>query len=184
MLEERVYHEYASWKLEHHDLIEKMKTSKSNLILRFEHVLEVVDHLYDKMVDTLSYTEEELNIFETGFFYAADQIDEIKNLLEKTYANNLAELEKRSKDVNLLLSTLDFQNEILGVDSYDEKDLEKLMDFEKEVLNYLENKQEVPETMFHSLDQISLAIFKKMNVSFYPINDVFLEIADELGIIV
>jgi hypothetical protein len=37
--------------------------------------------------------------------------------------------------------------------------------------------------MFDHLDSISYEIFNKLNVEYYPIDDIFLEIADELGIL-
>ena len=73
MNEEHVYHEYASWKLDKHDFLQSLIHQESSLMLRFKHVFHVVEHLYTKMVDSLSYTEDELNIFQTGFYYLADQ---------------------------------------------------------------------------------------------------------------
>jgi hypothetical protein len=183
MNEESIYHEYASWKLEKIELIEQLKGQSSNLIVRFNHVLDVVDFLYDKMVETLQYTEEENNIFKTGFYYIAQQIDEIETLLKEHYQDDLHALELRSKDVNLLLSTIDFQNELMGIESFEQKDLDKLMDFESDVLDKIKLKEAIPESMFEALDVMTLEMFTRMNVEFYSINDIFLEIADELGII-
>lgn len=183
MNEERIYHEYASWKLEKIELIEQLKGQSSNLIVRFNHVMDVIDFLYDKMVETLQQTEEELNIFKTGFYYIAQQIDEIETLLKEYYHDDLIALELRSKDVNLLLSTIDFQNELMGIESFEQKDLDKLMDFESDILDKIKLKEDVPESMFEALDVMTLEMFTRMNVEFYSINDIFLEIADELGII-
>lgn len=183
MNEERIYHDYASWKLEKIELLNQLKDQSSNLIIRFNHVMHVVDFLYDKMVDTLQYSEEELNIFKTGFYYIVQQIDEIETLLTTYYEDDLTALENRSKEVNLLLSTIDFQNELMGVDAFEQKDLDQLMDFEKDVLTKLKQKQEIPESMFQALDTMTLDIFTRLDVEFYSINDIFLEIADELGLI-
>lgn len=183
MSEERIYHEYASWKLEKIELIVQLKDQSSNLIVRFNHVMDVIDFLYDKMVETLQYTEEEFNIFKTGFYYIAQQIDEIETLLREHYQDDLSALEVRSKEVNLLLSTIDFQNELMGIEAFEQKDLDQLMDFENDVLSKLKQKQEIPASMFEALDTMTLEIFTRLNVEFYSINDIFLEIADELGII-
>ena len=183
MNDERIYHEYARWKLEKSELIQSLKASSSNLIIRFNHVIDVVDFLYDKMVETLSYEEEELNIFKTGFYYIAEQIEELENILRDYYQDDLEALELRAKDVNLLLSTIEFQNELMGVDAFDETDLNKLIAFEKNVLNKIKDKEQVPESMFKELDEMTLEMFSKLEVEFFSINDIFLEIADELGII-
>ena len=183
MRDEKVYHEYANWKIENHELLKYLVENNSDLILRFKHVIDVTDYLYDKLIDDESYTDDEDHIFETGFYYLFDQMEEITNLLKKAYQNNVQDLEKRAKDVNLLLSTIDFQNELLGVENFEQKDMDKLVEFEQFVLEKLEKKETIPDHMFSKLDKISYEIFNKLNLEYYPIDDIFLEIADELGIL-
>ena len=183
MRDERVYHDYANWKIEHHDLLKYLTENNSNLIIRFKHVIDVIDHLYDKLIDDSTYSDDEDHIFQTGFYYIADQIDEIATLLKTAYQDDIKALEKRSKEVNLLLSTIDFQNELLSVDTYDQKDMDFLTDFEKEIFKMLENKETISEEYYKKLDEQTFQIFKKLNIEYYPINDIFLDIADELGII-
>ena len=60
---------------------------------------------------------------------------------KKSYQNDIKILELRAKDVNLLLSTIDFQNELLGVENFEQKDMDKLVDFEQDVTKRLENKE-------------------------------------------
>lgn len=183
MRDERIYHDYANWKIENHELLSYLIEKNSDLIIRFKHVIDVIDFLYDRLIDEASYTDEENQIFETGFYYMFDQMEEIVSLLRKSYQNNIKDLEHRANDVNLLLSAIDFQNELLGVDDFEQKDMDVLVDFEKKILRMLENKQEIPKDMYDQLDKASLEIFTKLNVEYYPINDIFLEIADELGIL-
>jgi hypothetical protein len=183
MRDEKIYHEYANWKIENHELLKYLVENNSDLIQRFRHVIDVTDYLYDKLIDDVTYSEDEDHIFETGFYYLFDQIEEITTLLKKAYQNNVQDLEKRAKDVNLLLSTIDFQNELLGVENFEQKDLDRLVEFEQAVLDKLEKKENIPYEMFDHLDSISYEIFNKLNVEYYPIDDIFLEIADELGIL-
>lgn len=182
MRDERLYHEYASWKMEHHDLLKYLTENNSDLIVRFKHVIDVTDYLYDKLIDDHTYLEEDDHIFETGFYYLFDQMEEIMKLL-KFYDNNIKDLEKRAKDVNLLLSAIDFQNELLGVEHFEQKDMDQLVFFEQKVLNKIEKKEDIPFSMFEELDQLSLKMFHKLDMEYYPINSIFLEIADELGIL-
>lgn len=183
MVDEHIYHEYASWKLENIEFIQHLKSSDSSLMIRFNHVLAVVDHLYDKLVDSMSFTEDELNIFQSGFYYLADQIDEIQSVLKDFYQEDLTVLETKSKEINLLLSVIDFQNELMSVDAFEQEDLDKLIDFENNVLEKLKQNIVIPDAMYVELDDLTYEMFKKLDVDFYPINDIFLEIADEMGII-
>ncbi|MFA6377844.1 MAG: hypothetical protein WCW63_04370 [Acholeplasmataceae bacterium] len=183
MRDERVYHEYANWKIENHELLKYLIESNSDLILRFKHVLDVTDYLYDRLIDDHNYTDEEDQIFETGFYYVLDQLDQISRLLKDNYQNDIKDLEKRAKDVNLLLAAIDFQNELVSLESYEQKDLESLIKFEEELLKILQNKHEVPKDMYQKLDDITFEMFQRLDVEYFPIDDIFLEIADELGIL-
>ena len=58
-----------------------------------------------------------------------------------------------------------------------------LIDFEQDITKKLENKEDIPELMYKQLDHMTFKIFKKMDVEYFPVNDIFLEIADELGIL-
>lgn len=181
--DESIYHEYANWKLEYNDLIKYLRENDSDLIVRFKHVFDVTDFLYDKLIDDPNFSDEENQIFETGFYYVFDQMDRIQDLLKNTYNDQIEALEKKAKDVNLLLSAVDFQNELLSAESFDQKDLDELMTFEQSIESKIKNKEELPESLFNDLDQLTYRIFQNMDVDYYPINDIFLDIADELGIL-
>jgi hypothetical protein len=182
MRDELKYHEYANWKIENHDLLKYLTENNSDLMIRFKHVLDVTDYLYNKLIDDPNFSEDEDQIFETGFYYLFDQIDKITQLL-KPYQNEFKALEKRAKEINLLLSAIDFQNELATLEDYDDTDMADLIDFEQEITKKIENKEEVEEDMYEKLDRITFEIFNKLDVEYYPINDIFLEIADELGIL-
>lgn len=182
MRDELKYHEYANWKMEHYELLTYLTENNSGLMIRFKHVLDVTDYLYDKLIDAPIYSEDEDQIFETGFYYLFDQIDKITQLL-KPYHDEYSALEKKAKEINLLLSAIDFQNELASIEDYDESDMADLIDFEQDITRKLEKKEEISEDMFKKLDHMTFKIFKKMDLEYFPINDIFLEIADELGIL-
>ena len=183
MTNELLYHEYAGWKLEHSELLENLKELDSPLVIRFENVLSVTDYLYDKLIDDTTYSEEDHEIFQTGFYYIYDQIEEIIKLLKEVYNNDFNELNNNSRKINLLLNTIDFQNEILSQESYDEKGLQFLLDFEQDIISKIKTNKEIDEKTYELFDMETLKIFKKMEVEFYPIDTIFYEIADELGLI-
>ncbi len=183
MRDELVYHEYANWKLEHHELIKYLREQDSDLIIRFKHIFEVTDYLYDQLIDDPEFSDEQDEIFQTGFYYLFDQMEKISELLKESYQNDVKSLEKFSKEVNLLLSTIDFQNELLSAESYDINHMNQLLDFESDVLDKLQHQEVIPDEMYQQLDDMTFEMFKEMEVDFYPIQDIFLEIADELGIL-
>ena len=109
-----IYTDYANWKLENYDLIESLVKNKSKAIARFTSVIAVVDYLYDKYVEEKKLNEDLELIFSSGFDYIYDQFLMIETLLEKNFNNDINELEKYSKTINLLLYINDFQNEALN----------------------------------------------------------------------
>lgn len=183
MKDEHIYHEYANWKVEHHELFKYLSESDSGLFIRFKHVLDITDFLYDKLIDDTNYSEDEHSIFESGFYYIFDQIGVIDDLLQRSYKQNVKELESHAKDVNLLLTVLEFKNELLGMDHFEQSDLDKLETFEQIIANTIEKKQTVSEDKFAEFDQLTDEIFSKFKDDFYPTYHIFLDIADELGIL-
>jgi len=181
--DEKIYHEYANWKIEHHDLFKYLAESDSGLFIRFKHVLDVTDFLYDKLIDDVNYSDDEHSIFESGFYYIFDQVVVIDDLLQKSFKHNVKELESHAKDVNLLLTVLEFKNELLGMDDFEQIDLDKLETFEKVIMQMIEKKQVVSEEKFVEFDHLTEDIFSKFEDEFYPTYNIFLDIADELGIL-
>lgn len=183
MIDELIYHEYAGWKLEYNELLENLKTLNSPLYSRVETILNVLDFLYDKLIDDPAYSEEEDQIFETGFQYVYDQIRQIDTLLKDIYKGDVKALNDNSKEINLLLNTVDFENELLSAENLDPKSLQFFLDFEQEILAKLSSGEPIEDSYYEKLDIESQLIFKKHKLDFYPIETIFLEIADELGII-
>lgn len=183
MRDELIYSEYAGWKLEHDDFISNLKKLDSLLIFRFENVLNVIDHLYDRLIDDPNYSDDDHVNFVFGFQYVHQQIEEIKAILSKYYQNDYLALNLDAKKINLLLNTIDFQHELLDLDTYDQEAMEFFLNFEAELLDKIAKKEVIDDTMYQKLDLESAKIFKKHNLEYYPIDSLYLEIADELGIL-
>lgn len=183
MENEIIYNEYAGWILEHDDLLSKLKQLDSLLIFRFENVMHVVDYLYNKLIDDPTFNQDDHDNFTFGFHYMHAQVEEIKKVLANYYQNDYLALNMDAKKVNLLLNTIDFQHELLDLENYDAKSMEQLLNFESLIISKLTNKEKIDDTVYQQLDDMSLIIFKKLNIDFYPIDSIYLELADELGII-
>ncbi len=182
MKDELLYHEYAGWLLEYDKLIKSLKKLKSPIYDRIKNILDVVDYFYNKLIDDPEYNEEDHNIFETGFYYLFDQVEEIRGLLEEVYNNNIENLNKEADKVNLLLTTIDFQNELITYEEFDEKDMQFLLNFETEIIEKLNKQINFDDKMFKKLDDETYKMFNKMDIEYYPIETIFLEIAYEIGI--
>ena len=176
-----IYTDYANWKLENYDLIESLVKNKSKAIARFTSVIAVVDYLYDKYVEEKKLDEDLELIFSSGFDYIYDQFLMIETLLEKNFNNDINELEKYSKTINLLLYINDFQNEALN---YKEGtfDLKPLDDLNNKVMKFIDKGENAPDEYFAILSDITSSMFDNLDTEFHTIDQIYYEIAVELGI--
>ena len=108
-----IFTDYANWKIEKYDLITTLKEIDSLIIIRYLNVLAVLDYLYDIVVEKKrKLTEDEEYIFSIGFEYLDNNFITIEELLRTYFNNNFKEMEQCSKTINLLLYTLDFEEEL------------------------------------------------------------------------
>ena len=180
--------DYANWKLEKYDLVTTLKELDSNIIKRYNSVIAVLDYLYSQVVDkkqTLSADEEV--IFNTGFEYLDNNFITIEEVLNKYFNNNIKEAESCSKTINLILYTLDLEDEFLNYvgdkDKNIKDDLKQFEDFLDEIYNYLENKKEVEDALFVKLDGMTIKIFNKHHIDVNPIDSIFYYIAETYGLL-
>ncbi|MGM9971523.1 MAG: hypothetical protein ACI35W_03880 [Anaeroplasmataceae bacterium] len=171
--------DYGNWKFENYELIDTLIKNNSNIIRRFPHVLIVVDHFYN-LVTHKNYTlsKDEEVIFETGFNYVFEHFNTINLILTKYFNNNINEMERISKTINLLLYTNDFERELENKEKEDLTAIKKLNDFEQRVLKYIEQRLEAPDEMFALLNDITSSIFDE----YYGINEIMYDISVELGL--
>lgn len=175
-----IYTDYANWKFENHELINALVSIKSKIISRFSHTILVVDYLYDMRIKE----DRELNpdlevIFETGFNYIHDHFLTISEIAKTEYRNNIKEMDKNAKTINLLLYVHDFENELENQDNIKQVAQDKLIEFEQKVFEYVEKHEEVPDEMFALLDDITISIFDE----YQSVNDIMFDIALDLDLI-
>ena len=178
-----IYEDYAAWKKENHNLIYSLVKNKSKAIARFSCVLAVVDYLHDKKENGRKLTEDEEVIFSTGFDYVYDQFMMIENILESDFNNSIEEMEKCAQTINLLLYIEDFEYEINSQEKEEvKKGIQKLVDLENKVNDYLSRKENAPDEYFALLDDIVSNIFEANNIEVHTVDQIFYEIAIEYDI--
>ena len=180
--------DYANWKIEKYDLITTLNELESNIIKRYLNTINVLDYLYAKVVDNKEdLTDDEEVIFNTGFEYLDNNFITIEDILKDDFNNNIKAMEKCSKTVNLLLYIIDFEEELLNSTNDDDKliklDLEAFEKLENEVYDYLTKGQNVDDAMFVKLDELADKIFTKHQIEINPIDSIFYQIAETLGLL-
>lgn len=182
-LDEKIYHEYAGWQLENHELLTKLKGDGHNIYYRIKHVSDVIDYLYVQLTEDVNYSEDEDQIFQAGYFYLAGQVLQIKDLVDKYFNGDFKLANDHADEINLLLNTKDFQIEVLNNEYEQTKDVSKLLKFDEKLMKYFTDKKQIPPHIFEELDVLLSKIFDNENINYLTINNIFLEIADELNIL-
>ncbi len=177
------YNDYNSFKKDNSELLNYLFNNNSDIIVRFKHVFIVLDYLHAKYVNNNTDTVEERDIFQAGYAYVFDRINTVDLIATKTFSNDFEELDEFSKAVNLLLYTLDFQDEVKSIDPNNVNEYQQLVDFEEKVLGLIESKTEIEDGYFAVLDDLTINIFDKLDKEYYGLNEIFYDIALELKII-
>ncbi len=181
-MENIIYHDYASWVIEKSEIFENLINVNKLLQERYKYAKEVVTHLYDKKLEEKTLTEDEEAIFSFGFYYLFEEFEQISTILNKTYNGDIVRFNANIDAVILYLNAVEFENEIYNAFS----DLEKakpIVDLEVEILALLEREEKVSKEMYEKFDEVSTKVFTDLKLDFYPINEIFFDIADEMGLI-
>ena len=183
MIDEKIYRDYAEWLLKHESLLKKINAS-SVLSLKFKHVSDVVDFLYNELIDNTDYSEDQDLIFKTGVYYLAEMVEYLEVILINVYKNNFVELEKQAKSINFYLSIKEFIFETEAVTKKEDEDFNAVLNLYNDVENnYITKKQAVPVSLFSKFDNFCAIAVNKLDYEYKPINNIFLEIAEEFKLI-
>lgn len=180
--DELIYQQYANWRMENDELIKFVERSNTSIKNTFEHVLPVVEYLYNELIDNEEYGEEEDGIFQFGFQYLVFKYDEIKYVFDNFCKGDYKKLESIAKTINLFFHVLEFEHALLENESADSDDIDELIDLEKEIEYYLEKCENAPDELFQRVDSKSNEIFIKGDYEFESIESIFASIAISLEI--
>lgn len=180
--DELIYSEYANWRMENDELIKFVQNSKTSIKNTFEHVLPVVEYLYNDIIDNEDYGEEEDGIFQFGFQYLVFKYNEIKFILDNFCKGSYEKLQSIAKTINLMFHVLEFEQALLENEKANSDDIDEIIDLEKEVEYYLERCENAPEDLFIRIDEKTNDIFTKGNYEFESIESIFSSIAISLEI--
>lgn len=175
-MDDFLYNDYASWKIENEELINGLKGS--NIVSRFKHIYDVCEYIYNERINEKKIEIDLENIFDYGFDYLFSSYNNIE-LLYKEYFNSLKQMEKISKTINLYLYVQDFIIELENEEENVSENKKKLEDFSNQVLKYIKNHEEAPDEMFGLLDDLTYKMFK----NYCGTIEIFYEIAQELGVV-
>lgn len=176
----KMFKDYQGWLLDNKDFYNHLKNHDSSLYYRFQPVYEVLYYLYEsnKKLDKLD--EDIDKIFQVGFEFLHMQFFTCKLLLEKTFNNDFHAFLVYDQVIGYNLFLEDLKYELIEKSvKYKESELNKLNDYLEDII---ENKSVIPDNLNLYVDSKVYKIIGKETYHFTGIIDIFVEIADTLGL--
>ncbi|XFA98341.1 hypothetical protein ACAG96_05610 [Candidatus Izemoplasma sp. B36] len=172
--------EYKSWINENQNFIIHLKNHDSALYTRFMPVYMVLNFLYEEYSNNQDeFTEDLFKIFQVGFEFIYSQIFTCKIYLEKTFNNDFHQFIEYDKVIGYLLYVEDLRYELKEHDQdADENIVNNLVRYLEDLMI---NKEEIPETLNLYVDAEIHKVIEG-SIDFNNIIDIFVEIAETLGI--
>jgi len=149
--------------------------------MRIAPIYEVLNHLADENENNgFDFDDDLFKIFEIGFEYLHQQIDSCKLYLENSFKNDFHHFLEYDRIVGYILYLEDLKYEIIeNKIEYKKANLDKLIAYLEELMN---KKSEVPENINLYIDSEVHKIVDVTDWNFKSIIDIFVEIAETLGI--
>ena len=172
--------DYASWKIENHDMIKQFIDNNNVIYQRLESVFVVLDHIYDLACNETDLDEDLGIIFEIGFNYLNAQINVIKIYFESLFQANCKDFESYSEMVLFLVYIFDVRTDLENHE-YD-SDIEALNNAETYIENMIMERRDDFEYVREMLNEALKITFASVDYEYVSIVDIYVEIAESFGI--
>ena len=177
-----IYKDYATWKIENSETLEQFNNNSSVIYERLEPVYEVLNHIYDMVVEKQEIDEDLETIFQVGFNYLNTQFDIIKIYFETLFQSKCEDFADYSNMILFLLYIYDLRIDLENNDV--NSDIEELNDLETNIENMIMEKRDDQEFINSKMNETLEIVFDLMNYEYVSVVDVFVEIAENLGLFI
>ncbi len=175
-----LYKDYASWKMENHEIINTFKDNKNMIYTRFEPVFAVLEHIYNQVVDQKEVDKDLETIFIFGFEYLYTQIEVVKAYFKSLFKSDCEEFEEYNEMILFLLYILDIkidlENNNIKVD-FSELDV-----LEEYIENMIMERSKNFDYVRTRLNEALIKIDESIDYEYTSVVDIYSEICENLGI--
>ncbi len=175
-----IYRDFAAWKIENHDVIEIFQKNESVIHDRIDPIYSVLNHIYDLLVEKKELDDELDIIFRAGFNYLHSQFETIKIYYEKLFQSDCDEFLAYSEMVLYLLYIYDVRSDMENNDI--DSDIMELNELENCIENMIIERRNDFDYIKDKMNETLKVVYSKMNYDYVSIVDIFVEIAENLGI--
>lgn len=178
---ERLVADYRLWKSEQEHFLEELKHHETMIYDRWLPVLAVLDHITEQVTQKTRKPSLELEtIFETGSAYLNEQVQTAKLYLDTAFHGELHHFLEYETVVCYLLTVDDVRYELAEKNA--PMDADGFLTLQDELESILDEQKEIPDALGLYVDDRVKALSGAHYDSFYGIIDIFMDVADALGI--
>ena len=181
-MDNTIYKDFASWKIENNDTIEEFNKNSSVIYERLEPVYVVLNHIYEMIVEKQDVDEDLETIFQVGFNYLNIQFDIIKIYFETLFQSKCDDFVEYSDMILFLLFIFDLRSDMESNDI--NSDIEELNELEENIENMIMERRDDHEFMNSKMNEVLAIVYDLLDYEYVSIIDVFVEIAENLGIFI
>lgn len=174
------YQDYATWKIENSETLEQFNDNSSVVYERLESVYEVLNHIYDMVIENKEIDEDLETIFQVGFSYLNTQFDIIKIYFETLFQSKCDDFAGYSNMILYLLYIYDLRIDLENNNI--NSDIEELNDLETNIENMIMERRDDHEFINSQMNETLAVVFALMDYEYVSVVDVFVEIAENLGL--
>lgn len=174
-----ILQDYANWKMENVEILERFKHNDSILYDRLEPVYAVLNHVYEMALEE-ELSEDLQTIFQVGLNYLHSQFEVIRVYYEKLFDSDCNLFEEFAPLVGYLLFISDFRADL---EEYEELiDFEPLDQVETMIENMIAERDDRFEYAAQQLNKTTNKIVEQLDFEYVSVIDIYFEIAENLGV--
>ncbi|NLD25904.1 MAG: hypothetical protein GX661_00935 [Acholeplasmataceae bacterium] len=171
--------DYKSYLLQNYNLLEDLKASKSLIFDRFADVLKVLGFIEER-VERYQKIEEEFEvIFEVGFSYFYEQLEEVKNFIHLYFQKDLVSLKKYEELINYNLYLTDLTETLKEKSQYTADTKTTILQILEEIETIVSERREFNDEILHKFNNM---LQEYVPVGTQSTQEIFALISEELDI--
>jgi hypothetical protein len=179
-LDNFILRDYASWKLENHEFLELLSKNSNEIYDRIEPVYLVLERIYEIACDESDLDNDLETIFLFGFEYIHSQMTLIKIYYDSLFKGNYSEFAEYSKTLLYLMYIYEIRSDL---ESHDiDSDIESLNTLETYIENTIMERKDDTLYIEKMMNEALKEVFSKVDYDYVSIIDIYVEIAENLGI--
>lgn len=174
-----IYEDYGNYIGEKEQLILKLKETSSEVLLCLSDCIKVLDYIYRKHMDKAKIDPDMEDIFDIGYGYLSNSLNEIKTYYEDYFDKDINMLNKYAHLIVYSILIDDIKGYLDG-EEYLTPERKKTLDDDAYLIDkVMINKEEVTSDIKQRIECDISSVLPKVN-TYRPVYSVFELIAEEL----